>query len=270
MSASPTITFNSEENNRVTITASGGEDNQSYTMTYGGYENSFTFTSATKNGSYLGTTKEEVVLEEIRHILTNNSQHIEGIKETVANVVTEMVGDRHYQDADSAQAFVNNMSSHMAQRSSSGHNDAEFDLMSMIMPIDLNDLANKVSSVVEFPDDLEPMPSADSIWNLPKAVKTATSNQIKIEAATLQKQLSLITSAQSEMCDEQNKATAEEMEKSGDSASADMVKTLVGGLTGTVTPETKPKDSYNINDDMIYAGMQDWVENGGIDIEKNI
>lgn len=268
--STPTISFNSDENNRITITASGGEDNQSYTMTYGGFENTFTFASATKTGTYTGTPREEVDLEKISHVLTNKSSHIEGINEVVSNVSIEMVGDRYYQDAEAAQSFVDNMSSHIAQRSSPGNNDSDFDLMSMLMPINMTDIANKISSVVEFPSNLMPMPNADSIWNLPLAMEAAAVNQAMIEAASIQKQLSMVASAQMEMCDIQNMETVKEMEEDGASDIVDSIMSLFGGLSGVITPETKAQDSYSLNDDMIYAGMQDWVESGGIDIERNI
>ena len=264
------FTYNTNDNNKVSITGTGGEDNLNFTMSYGGYEDTYTYTSDIKNGSYTGTIKEDICLGNTQHILTNSSKHVEGIDEKVANVSVLMVGDRYYQDAESAKAFVENISAYSALKSSPGHNDHAFDLSDLI-PINFTDIANRVASVTATPDDLEAMPPADTIYNLPKAIAIATENQIKIEMETVTKQLKMLPLAQLESNDVQNEETVKELrEDEEDEGIISQILGFLGSLMGSFTPETKPKDSYSITDDMLYSGLEDWIEHGGINIERKI
>lgn len=264
-------TFNSGGNNRVTITGSGGTDNTSFTLEYGGYDDSYRYTSNMKTGSYTGTVNQDVKLGNFSYIQTNDSSRVEGIRETMANVRVDFVGDRHYQDSEAAHAFLNTMSGHMAQRASTGTNEGGFDigkLLSRLKPIDFGAIADRLSSVTATPNNLKPMPSADTIWNLPTAVATATENQIEIDRATMSKVLTLVPLSQTDACAAQNELTMRRYEEAGEEGIlSTLASILPASLTGYLTPVAEPEDSYAIDDNAAFAGLEDWI-NRGIPLEN--
>ena len=267
------VTYTSGPGGRVTVTGTGGENNASFTYSTGGFDDGANYNSNMKNGQYWGTTREEKGLGRNTHILTNDSTHVEGIYENMANVRIDWVGDRYYQDSESAHAYINNIAPHMAQRASSGKNEGDLDinkLISRMNPINMKDLTNKLSSVTATPTDLEPMPPADTIWNLPKAISTATSNQAKIEAATMSKVVSTIPLAQAEASAAQNNITLQCYEEAGETELVSSLTPILSSSFGSVLTPSEPEDSYGLTDDMLWAGLEPWATEGGIELENYI
>lgn len=259
------------------ISGIGGANNLNYTLHYGGYNGDVSINSNMKSVFYTANPREKTVLEEAATYLTNKSSYVGGISQETKNLSIEFVGDRYYQDAEAAKAFKKSISEHEAQLSSPGHNDFGLDLTKMLknlIPLDLKPIAEAVSSVSATPDDLEPMPPATSLWNLPTAIATATVNQVKIEKATLQQQLTAFANAQIEHADEQNKATVETLREGSeedDDGFFDMLYNGVSSFFGSfITPETKLTDNYCITDDMLYDGLSTYINEGGIQTELNV
>lgn len=267
------VTYTSGPGGRVTVTGTGGEDNTSFTYTSGGFDDGVNYDSNMKNGQYWGTMREEKGLARTSHILTNDSKRVEGIYENMSNVKIEWVGDRYYQDSESAHAYINNIAPHMAQRASSGKNEGDLDinkLISRMMPIDMKGLANRLSSITATPTDLEPMPPADTIWNLPKAIAIATSNQVKIDEATLSKVVSTIPLAQAEESAAQNNITLQCYEEAGETELVSALTPILTSSFGSSLTPVEPEDSYGLTDDMLWAGLESWANEGGIQLENDI
>ena len=259
------------------ISGVGGPNNLNYTLHYGGYNGDVSINSNMKSVFYTANPREKTVLEEASTYSTNRSSYVGGISQETKNLSIEFVGDRYYQDAEAAKAFKKTIAEHEAQLSSPGHNDFGLDLTKMLknlIPLDLKPIAEAVSSVSATPDDLEPMPPATSLWNLPTVVATAMANQVKIEKATLQQQLTAFADAQIEHADEQNKATVEILKEGSEEDNEgvfDMLYNTVSSFFGSfITPETKLTGNYCITDDMLFDGLSTYINEGGIQTELNI
>ena len=258
------------------ITGTGGPNNLNYTLHYGGYNGDVSIESNMKSVFYTSNPREKTVLEEAATYLTNKSSYVGGICQETKNLYIEFIGDRYYQDAEAAKASKKMLAEHEAQLSSQGHNDFGLDLTKLlkhILPLNLKPIADAVASVSATPDDLEPMPPATSLWNLPNAIATATVNQVKIEKSCLQQQLEAFASAQVEHADEQNKATIEALKEGSeedDDGFFDMLgKALASSFGSFLTPETKLTDNYCITDDMMFDSLRPYIEEGGIQTECN-
>lgn len=269
-------TFASGNGNSYTINQTGGKDNFNFTINYGGYKSSVSYESDLKNGYYSNVPREETCEKLVTNILTDRSDFINGIYQNTANVSVEMVGDKYYQDAEEANAFLESMNAHNAQVSSSGHNDFGFDVSSLtsnVMPIDLKSIVSNLSSVTATPDNLLPVPPADSIWNLPTTLKVSLANQATIEAETLSKQLEMLPKAQMEMGQLQTESALAELSEDGGEDN-DVMSSIMSMSSsffgGGLSPVTQFKDSYGIDGDVMFDGLSDYINNGGIEAELRI
>ena len=267
--------FTSGTGNSYTIHQTGGEDNLNFTMKYGGYNSTITFESDLKTGFVSKNPREETMESLMTNVLTDRSDYVNGIYQITSNVCIEMVGDKYYQDSEEANAFVESLNSHNAQVSSPGHNDFGFDLtsiMSNMIPVNMPDLQNRLMSVTATPEGLQPIPSITSLTDLPIALQTCVANQMLIEKETMMKQITTLPLLQMEVTTAQTMQTLSEMEE--DCANGDdggLISKLSGMasslFTSSLSPETNHTDSYSINDDIVFDGLSDYINNGGIETE---
>ena len=270
--------FTSGTGNSYTIHQTGGEDNLNFTLNYGGYSSFVSFESDLKTGFVSNAPREETMESLMTNILTDRSDYVNGIYQLTSNVYVEMVGDKYYQDAQEANAFLESMTSHNAQVSSPGHNDFGFDITSIMknmMPIDMEDLQNRLASVTSTPTGLSPLPSIGSLADLPIALKTCLSNQMIIETDTMMKQITTLPKLQLEVMEAQTMQTIAELEEENAGGEGGDILSTISSLAsslfgGSLSPETNHGDSYSINDDIIFDGLTDYINNGGIDAELRI
>ena len=271
--------FTSGSGNTYTIHQTGGEDNFNFTMTYGGFKSFTSFESDLKNGFVSHVPREETMESLMTNVLTDRSDYVNGIYQVTSNVSVEMVGDKYYQDAQAANDFLDSMVSHNAQISSPGHNDFGFDLQSMltksIMPIDMEDIQNRLSSITATPDNLKPTPSIGSITDLPIALQTCLANQMMIEQSTMMAQLTTLPKLTLEMSEAQTAATLAELEEENAEGEGGGILSTLSSMAssvfgGAMSPETSHSDSYCINGDILFDGMSDYINGGGISKELNM
>ena len=270
--------FTSGTGNSYTIHQTGGEDNLNFTLNYGGYSSFVSFESDLKTGFVSKAPREETMESLMTNVLTDRSDVINGIYQLTSNVYVEMVGDKYYQDAHDANAFLESMNAHNAQTSSPGHNDFGFDLnsiMQKMMPVDMVDLQNRLMSVTSTPSGLSPIPSIGSLADIPIALQTCLANQMMIEYDTMMKQITVLPMLQLEVAEAQTMQAISELEEENTNGEGgDILSTLTSVASsvfgGALSPETNHSDSYCINDDIMFDGLSDYINNGGIQAELRI